>query len=98
MLELSQFHLEFSLPGAGALSEDIQDQRGAIQNLAVENLLQIPALSGREFFIKDDRVHLPFLAFSGKRLGLARPDEGGRHGRFQLLNSLSDHEATRRRR
>ena len=37
MLKLGEFNLEFAFAGAGALTEDIQDERCAIQDFALED-------------------------------------------------------------
>src|SRR5206468_1449469 len=47
MLQLGQLDLQLPLAGAGALGENVQDKRGAVQNLAIEDALQISALGGR---------------------------------------------------
>ena len=46
MLQLRQFDLQLAFAGAGALGEDIENQRGAIEHLALENRFQIAALGG----------------------------------------------------
>ena len=44
MLQLRQFDLQFAFPRARPLRENIQNQRGAVQHLAAEDIFQIPAL------------------------------------------------------
>ncbi len=58
------------------LGEDVQDQRGAVDNLDLDGTLQAPQLAGREFAVADDRVS----SVRGNDLGqfprLARSDVG----------------------
>ena len=94
MLQLRQLNLQFSFPRSCSLGENIQNQRRPIQNLAVENSLQIPALCGRQLIIENHRIHVRPAAFMSKFIGLPLPDECCGAGRRQLLDSFSDHLAT----
>src|SRR5689334_19454920 len=91
MLQLRQLDLEFALAGAGTLGEDIENQGGAIENLALEKLFQIAALRRRKFVVEDDGVDLVLLTPFGEFGGFARPDERGREGRFNFLAAGSHH-------
>ena len=93
MLELREFHLELALPGARALREDVEDERGAIQNLALEHLLQITALRGRKIVVEDDRIHTLPLAMRREFIRLARADEGRGEGSLQFLRAAAEHLA-----
>jgi hypothetical protein len=37
--------------------EDVQDELGAIEDLEVGGLRELPALGGREIVVEDDHVH-----------------------------------------
>jgi hypothetical protein len=58
MLQLGQFDLQLAFPGAGALSEDVEDQLGAIEDLEFEHLFEAAALAGRQLVIEDDGIDL----------------------------------------
>ena len=88
-MELGQFHLQLAFPGAGALGKDIEDEPGAIEHGAGEDLLQIARLRGRKLIVEDDGVHAEFTAGLGKFLGLAGADEGGGVDGLQLLDALA---------
>ena len=91
MLELRQFDLEFAFFGAGTLSENIENQRGPVENLAIEHIFQIATLSGRKLVIKDDRVDILFAAMGGKFPRFSCADKSACHWRFELLRAVTDH-------
>jgi hypothetical protein len=84
MLQLSQLDLQLAFASPRSLRENIQNQRGAIQHLAIEDRLQIPALSRREFVIENDSIDVGFAAMIGKFRGLSFADKraGARGGHF----------------
>src|SRR5437016_5759664 len=84
MLQLSQLNLQLALARPGALRKYVENQRGAIENLAIEDLLEVAALRGRKFFVENDRVHVRPAAMQGKFISLAFADEstGARRGHF----------------
>ncbi len=88
MLQLRQLNLEFAFPRAGALGKDIKNQRRAIQDLAVEELLEVSALGGSEFIIKNDRVHIRHPAALREIVGFASSNERGGTRRSQFLNAV----------
>ena len=90
MLQLREFDLQLAFARAGALREDVENQRRAVQDLAVEYFLQIAALGGRKFVVENDRVHVVPPAEGGKFLRLALADERGRRGSLQLLHPVAD--------
>src|SRR4030095_16576639 len=45
MLKLREFNLEFAFARAGALRENVEDERGAVEHFAFKNLFQVAALS-----------------------------------------------------
>ena len=58
VLELRQLDLQLALEGAGALREDVEDERAAVDDLAAERLLEVALLRGRERIVEDDDVAL----------------------------------------
>ena len=84
MLQLRQFHLQFAFARPGALRENIQDQRRAVQHLAAEDLFQIPALR-RGKSSSNTTVSTRWPAESGELLRFAAADERAGYRRFQLL-------------
>jgi hypothetical protein len=90
MLQLRQFDLQLPFTSASALSKNVQDERGAIEDFALKHTLQIAALRGREFVIKDDRIDLLVSALAGKLIRLPASDKrpGGR--RVEFLGSVAD--------
>ena len=91
MLELRQFDLQLAFARAGALGEDVEDERRAVENLAVENLLQVAALRGGKFVVEDDRVHvlLPAVARRTPRPCLCRCT-WRRMGVVEFLRAVAD--------
>ena len=56
VVELGELDLRLALLGPGVLGEDVQDQRGAVDHLDLEPLLQVAQLAGRELAVADDGV------------------------------------------
>jgi len=71
MLKLRVLHLQLALPRPRALRENVENERRAIQNLALKNLLEIARLRAAQFVVEDDRIHLELLAFLREFLRLA---------------------------
>ena len=46
--ELGQLDLELALHGARALGEDVEDERGAVDDLEAERAAEVALLDGRE--------------------------------------------------
>src|SRR5262245_53244740 len=91
MLQLRQFDLEFPFPGGGTLGENVEDKRGAVQNLAVKEPLEVSALRGREFVVKYYGVDVCLSTMVGKLFCFPFPYEGRGARRSQLLNTVADH-------
>src|SRR5207344_121719 len=71
MLQLRQLNLQLAFPRAGALREDVEDQRGAVENFGAEDFFQVAALRGGKFIVEDDRVHIQPAAKVRELPGLA---------------------------
>lgn len=89
-MQLSQLNLQLTFAGLCALREDIENQRCAIEDLAIELLLEISALGGGEFVIEDDRVNLLFAASSREFLDLALPQISSCNGGVKFLDPQID--------
>jgi len=87
---LRHLNLQPALTRPGAHGEDVEDQRGAIKHLALENVFQTAALSGGQFFVEDDSVHLVLPAPGGKFLRLALAQKGAGIGNFHFLGAFAD--------
>lgn len=95
VLELRKFDLQLAFAGAGALGKDIEDQRGAIENFAVEYFLEITALRGGEFVIENDGIDISAMAEAGKFVGLAFADKSGGVGSGHFLQPVAHDMAAR---
>ena len=96
MLQLRELNLELAFASPGALSKDVENQRGPIQHLALENFFEIAALGGRQIVIEDHRVHVVLLALRCEFIRLAAADERAGHRGIQLLRPATDDLAARR--
>ena len=90
VLKLGQLDLELAFPGLGALRENVEDQRCAVEDFAVEELLEGPALRGGEFVVKDDGIHIRFPAVFRKFVRLAFSNESGGARGCELLHAVAD--------
>jgi len=90
MLELRQLNLQFAFAGAGALGKNIENQRRAVEYLALEHLFQIAALGRRKLIVENDRINEVFLAKSGKFLRFALADVRGGDGGGHFLGAIAN--------
>src|SRR5690242_14884674 len=90
MLKLSQFNLEFALPRSRPLSEDIEDQRRAIEHFTVKDSLEISALRRGQFVVENNGINLSLLATSSEFVSFACADESPRAWSRHLLKALAD--------
>ena len=56
--QLGQLDLRLAVPGAGVLGEDVEDQRGPVDHLDLELVLQLAQLAGRELAVADHGVRV----------------------------------------
>ena len=94
MLKLSQLDLQFAFLSTSALSENIEDEGSPIKDFAIEHLLQVAALGGRKFVVKNDRINVRAAAMIGEFACLAFADKGSGARRNQFLHSLANHLAS----
>ena len=76
ILVLRQRHLHRAFAGARALGEDVQDERGAVDDLAAEPLLQRALLRGGELVVADHDAGAQLAAHGGNLFQLAFADPG----------------------
>ena len=90
MLKLREFDLQFAFPRPGALREDVENERRAVEDFAVENLFKIAALRRRKLIIENHRVHVLTLAKIREFSRLAFADERGGIQRFCFLQAITN--------
>jgi len=89
MLKLGEFDLELAFFGAGALGENIEDQRCSIEDFAVKDSFQIAALGWRKFIVENDGIDIGAPAVLGEFVGFAFADESRGAGRGHTLQAIS---------
>ena len=97
MLQLRQLDLELAFARPGALGEDVENQRRAVENFAVEDLFEVAALRGRKILVKNHGVHVLPPADIREFTGLALADERGGIERYHFLPTVTDDFAARGR-
>ena len=81
---------------ARAPGEDVEDQLGPVDDLALQFLFELAQLRRRQLVVEDDDVDVRFGAGSRERRHLAAADEGRRIGLGPLLQHPQDHVRRRR--
>ena len=76
--------------------EDVEDQRGAINDLHPEPLLEVAKLPGRELVVEDHGVRAIGVQFVVDLTDLAFADERGGIGVAPVLHDAGDGRRTRR--
>jgi hypothetical protein len=87
VLVLRQLDLELALARAGVLGEDIQDKRGAVDDLAVDGLFEVALLRGGELVVDDDQRRAQVVAFLGNLRGAAFAEIGDGVGLGEALET-----------
>src|SRR5439155_7238287 len=78
VLKLRELDLESRLASARAPGEDVEDQLGAVDHLAVERLLEVAHLRRRQIVVEDHEIGVPLRRERLELLDLALADERGR--------------------
>jgi hypothetical protein len=84
---LSQFNLGAGMRCTGATGKYVEDKIGAVNDTAVELLLNVAHLAGSQLIIKDGQSDLILSHESGYLLNLSLVDEGAGIG---MLNTLQE--------
>ncbi len=91
VVELRQLDLRLALAAPGVLAEDVEDQRGPVDDLDLELVLQIAQLAGGEFTVADDGVGAGRLHDLADAVDLAAPDVRRRVGLAAPLEDVLEH-------
>lgn len=89
-LELREFDLQFAFASAGALGENVENQRGSIEDFDAEDFFEVAVLRGGKFVVENDGVDGIFLTVFGELFGFAGADKGGGGGFVEFLNAVAD--------
>ena len=98
VLELGQLDLRLALPGLRVLGEDVEDQRGAVDDLDLDDVLQGAPLAGRQLGVADDGVGALGDDDVAQLGGLALAEVGGRVGVGAALDDARRAPRSRRSR
>ena len=96
VLQLGQLDLGLALPAARMLGEDIQDQRGPVDDLDVHHAFQVAQLARGELAVADHRVGACRSDDAGQFARLARAHVGGRVDPAAALDEAVEHLGARR--
>jgi hypothetical protein len=91
VLQLGQLHLGLALAAAGVLGEDVQDQRGPVDDLDLHHAFQPPKLARGELAVADHGVGAGRRHDAGQLASLARPHVGGRIDMAAPLDEAVEH-------
>ena len=98
VIEMRQLDLEPALGGARAFAEDLEDQAGAVDHLALQRSLEVTLLHRREARIEHGQLQLAVAHRLGQGFHLTRTDQRARLGRADAQRHPLDHvDADRRR-
>jgi len=92
VLQLRELHLDPALVRGRMRAEDVEDERGAVDDLdgLPHYLLEVRLLRGSELVIEDHHVRVEVAHVRHELLGLALSDEGARDGLVQSLRHGHD--------
>src|SRR3954453_7201558 len=96
VLELGELDLELALRALRVAGEDVEDDRGAVDDRHPELLLEVAALARRELVVDRDEVRVGALGGVLDLLALARSEVGVRVRLVAVLDRLADRRDARR--
>ena len=88
--QLRELDLHHAFLAARVLGEDVEDQRDAVDDVDLEQLLEVALLRGRELVVEDHEVDVERVGELLQLLGLARTDVGRGVGRVAPLQHELD--------
>ena len=91
VLQLGQLDLRLALPALRVLGEDVEDQRGAVDDLDLDDVLEGAALARRELGVADDGVGALGDDDVAQLDGLALAEVGGGVGVRPALDDTGEH-------
>ena len=91
VLDLRQLDLGARFAGARLSNEQIEDQRAAVDDGALDDLLQVLDLIGRQVVVEDDDVGTQRVGLTSDLAGLTATDERSGVGRSSVLQASAHH-------
>ena len=95
VLELGEFDLRLALPALRVLAEDIEDHRGAVDDLHLDDVLEGAPLARGEFSVDDHGVRTCSRDDPAELLGLALAEVGARIGVSAALEQAVEDDGSR---
>jgi hypothetical protein len=91
MFELRQLHFHLAFVRSSALSEDVEDQPGAIDHASAQQLLKVAFLHRREQMVDQHQICVERTYGFGHLLGFAGPDVVTRIRGFDARRNRRQH-------
>ena len=91
VLKLGQLYLGLAFAALGMLRENVQDERGAVNDLDLHDVFQTAALRRRQLAVDNDRVSAGGHHYVAQFLGLARAQESPRIRLQPALDNTVQH-------
>ena len=95
VFQLRELDLQLAFARAGAPREDVENQLRAIDDLAIEALVQLAQLRRRQLVVEDDDVGVGFGRGLRQHVDLAAAEERGRVGLGTILQHAQDDAGAR---
>ncbi len=93
--QLRELHLQHALLAGGVLGEDVEDQRDAVDDVALEQRLEVALLRGRQLVVEHHDVDVERVGELAQLRGLALADVGRGVGPVAALELALDRVGTR---
>ena len=95
VFELGELDLGLALAALGVLTEDVEDDGGAVDHFDLDDVFERAPLTGREFSVGDDGVGADGRDEVAELCRLAAPDVGRRVGVRAALQHAVEHDGAR---